>query len=124
MATLDAIKNLLRRETGPTNYNLANLTATFKQFNSCLKIWHTPPSELEQAKDKFYQHTSSINAAEEELDKVKKRAANAVSQVKELAQCIAENVSKTSGIESSLSTWTKPLKSKKYIQKNIILRIR
>ena len=105
MATIDEIRELLRKETGPINSKLDNLSATFEELKSTVNFLSDKYDKLlpqvKQTNEKLHQHTLSINAAKEELGKVKKCAASAVSQVEELAQYVRRDCLEISGIEPS-----------------------
>ena len=54
---------------------------------------------MKQTNEKLHQHTLSINATKEELGKVKKCAADAMSQIEELAQYVRMDCLEISGIQ-------------------------
>ena len=88
MATLEEIKELLRGETGPINSKLDNLSANFEELKRAVQFLSAKYDQLLPQVKKLHQHTLSINATKEELGKVKKCAANAMSQIEELAQYV------------------------------------
>jgi len=83
MATLEEIKELLREETGPINSKLDSLSINFEELNRAVKFLSAKYDKLlpqvQQINEKLHQHTQSINGAKDELGKVKKSAADAMS---------------------------------------------
>ena len=96
MATLEEIKELLRRESGPINSKLEELNKAVKFLNA--KYDKLLP-QVQQVNEKLKQHTQSINAAKDELGKVKKSVADAVSQIEELSQYVRRDCLEISGIK-------------------------
>jgi len=82
MATLEEIKELLREETGPINSKLDSLSTNFEKLNRAVEFLSAKYDKLlpqvQQINEKLHQHTQSINAAKDELGKVKKSAADAM----------------------------------------------
>ena len=103
MATLEEIKELLRGETGPINSKLDSLSANFEELNRAVKFLNAKYDKLllqvQQVNEKLQQHTQSINAAKDELGKVKKSAADAMSQIEELSQYVRRDCLEISGIK-------------------------
>ena len=105
MATLEEIKELLRGETGPINSKLDSLSANFEELNRAVKFVNAKYDKLlpqvQQLNEKLHQHTQSINAAKDELGKVKKSAVDAMSQIEELSQYVRRDCLEISGIKPS-----------------------
>ena len=103
MATLEEVKELLRGETGPINSKLDNLSANFEELKRTVQFLSAKYDQLlpqvKQTNEKLHQHTLSINATKEELGKVKKCAADAMSQIEELTQYVRRDCLEILGIE-------------------------
>ena len=102
IATLEEIKELLWEETGPINSKRDSLSTNFEELNRAVKFLSAKYDKLlpqvQQINEKLHQHTQSIK---DELGKVKKSAADAMSQIEELSQYVRRDCLEISGIKPS-----------------------
>ena len=105
MATLDQIKEVVRGETDKINLKLDKLTANVEELCKTVKFLNDKYDELlpqvQQTNGKLNQQAKSIDAVKVELDKVKKCATDAMSQIEEIVQYVCRDCLEISGIKPS-----------------------
>ena len=105
MATLDQIKEVVRGETDKTNLKLDKLTANVEEFCKTVKFLNDKYDELlpqvQQTNGKLNQLAKIIDAVKVELDKVKKCATDAMSQIEEIVHYVCRDCLEISGIKPS-----------------------
>ena len=105
MATLDQIKEVVRGETDKINLKLDKLTTNVEELCKTVKFLNDKYDELlpqvQQTNGKLNQQAKSIDAVKVELDKVKKCATDAMSQIEEIAQYVCGDCMEISGIKPS-----------------------
>ena len=105
MATLDQIKEVVRGETDKINLKLDKLTANVEEPCKTVKFLNDKYDELlpqvQQTNGKLNQQAKSIDAVKVELDKVKKCATDAMSQIEEIAQYVCRDCLEISGMKPS-----------------------
>ena len=105
MATLDQIKEVVRGETDKINLKLDKLTANVEELCKTVKFLNDKYDELlpqvQQTNGKLNQLAKSIDAVKVELDKVKKCATDAMSQIEEIVQYVCRDCLEISGIKPS-----------------------
>ena len=103
MATLDQIKEVVRGETDKINLKLDKLTANVEELCKTVKFLNDKYDELlpqvQQTNGKLNQQAKSIDAVKVELDKVKKCATDAMSQI---VQYVCKECLEISGIKPSV----------------------
>ena len=92
-------------ETDKINLKLDKLTAKFQKLCKIVKFLNDKYDELlpqvQKANVKLNQQAKSIDAVKVELDKVKKCATDAMSQIEEIAQFVRRDCLEISGIKPS-----------------------
>ena len=105
MVTLDQIKEVVRGETDKINLKLDKLTANVEELCKTVKFLNDKYDELlpqvRQTNGKLNQQAKSIDAVKVELDKVKKCATDAMSQIEEIVQYVCKDCLEISGIKPS-----------------------
>lgn len=103
MASLDEIKDLLRKEIAPINGKLDNLTSNLEKLKDAVKFLSDKYDDLldqiKSTNEKIHHQAITINNIKEDTNVAKKSAVEAKYQVEELAQYIRRDCLEISGIQ-------------------------